>query len=414
MALRYLRGAEGRAEGRGFLRFVMAVAVGGVAVGVAALLLALAIVHGFSSEIERKIIGFGAHVQVQTASRAEPLHYAGHLRTRLERLDAVTRVASVAEDFALLRHSAREIDGVVFRGTDRLPPFLEERIVAGTFRLAPDSAGHPGVLVGQELARRLGIDVGDRVTAFSIPGGSETGAAETGVSMGFPQPRVKQFHVAGLFATSLGNFDDLYVFARLDDVRDFLGFGADEVTRFNLTIAEPQQADSVAAAAEEALGFPATAVTIYQAFSGLFAWVNLQESITPFVISVIVIVAAFNIIGALLMLVLEKTRQIGVLGSLGLSARAVRRLFLWTGLLIGLVGTALGMLMALALALVQQRYEVIPLPAEAYYMTSAPVELHLLDFVIVGGVTLALCALAAYIPARVAARIDPVRAIRFQ
>ncbi len=414
MALRYLRGAEGRAEGRGFLRFVMAVAVGGVAVGVAALLLALSIVHGFSSEIERKIIGFGAHVQVQSAYREEPLTRADQKRRQLQALPSVTHVEAVVEDFALLRRSAREIDGVAFRGTDAPPDFLRERLVAGTLSFAPDSAGRPGVLVGRQMARRLGLAVGGRVTAFSLPGaegaaGSATGGAAFGV-----QPRVKQFHVAGIFETALGNFDDLYVFADLEHVRAFLGFDEDAVTRFDLTLADPSRADSVAVAAEEALGFPTAAVTIYQAFSGLFAWVNLQESITPLVIAVIILVAAFNIVGALLMLMLEKTREIGVLSSLGASARAVRRLFLWVGLLIGAVGTLLGQALALALALIQQRYEVIPLPAEAYYMTSAPVELHVLDFVVVGAVTLALCALAAYVPARIAARIDPVRAIRFR
>jgi len=132
------------------------------------------------------------------------------------------------------------------------------------------------------------------------------------------------------------------------------------------------------------------------------------------VIGVIVVVSAFNIIGALLMMILEKTREIGVLQSLGASRKTMKRLFLLLGVLIGVVGTVIGESLALVLALLQQRFELIPLPAEAYYMTSAPVELRALDFGLVALVTLTLCGLAAWIPARVAARIEPVRAIRFQ
>lgn len=405
---RYLRGVEGRAEGRSFLRFVIAAAVGGVALGVAALLLALAIVRGFASTIEDKIIGFGAHVQVENIYQDEPLSNAGRLAERLRDFPDVTAVAPVVTDFALLRRSENQIDGVALWGTETPPPYLRRQLAEGVFQLAPDSAGRPGLVLGQTLARRLGAATGDVVTVFAIPAGDGAAAALA------QPPRVKQFRVTGLFETALNDFDDLYAFVDLDVARTLLGFAPDEVSRLDLTLRDAQQADSVAAAVEETFGFPVRAATVFQIFSGLFAWVNLQQSITPLVISVIVVVAAFNIIGTLLMLLLEKTREVGVLASLGASQKMVRRLFLGLGLGIGAAGTLLGQALALGLGLAQMRYELIPLPAEAYYMTSAPVELRLLDFVLVGTVALTLCLAAAYVPARVAARLEPVRAIRFQ
>ena len=153
--------------------------------------------------------------------------------------------------------------------------------------------------------------------------------------------------------------------------------------------------------------------TIFQIYHGLFAWVNLQEAIIPVVIGIMILVAAFNIIGILLMIILEKTREIGVFASMGASRQALRHLFLRLGLLIGTVGTSIGLGVALVLALLQQRYDLIPLPAETYYMTTAPVALNPVDFLLVGVISLILCGLAAYIPARVAARIEPVRVIRF-
>jgi lipoprotein-releasing system permease protein len=408
MAWRYLRGAQGRqGEGRSFLRFITYVAVGGVAVGVAALLLALAIVRGFSGEIEEKITGFGAHVQVRSYANA-PLERADSLRRRLAVVEHVKRVAPVLQRFVLLRHSRQQIDGVALWGTSAPSPYLRERVTRGQFSFAPDSAGHPGAVVGASLAQRLGLAPGDLATVFSMPEGE---GGETGP---LPTPRVKQLRIRGVFETSLTDFDDRFVFTSLEAARTVTAAAPGTVTRLDLTLDRVTRADSVAATVEDQLGFPIQAVTIYQAFSGLFAWVGLQRSITPLVIGVIILVAAFNIISTLFMLMIEKTREMGVLASLGASSRRLRRLFVGLGLLIGTVGTALGASLALVLALLQKRYELIPLPAEAYYMTTAPVELRLLDFVLVSVFAIALCAAASYPPARAAARIDPIRAIRFR
>jgi lipoprotein-releasing system permease protein len=247
------------------------------------------------------------------------------------------------------------------------------------------------------------------VTAFSLRGqGSSTLQLE--------RPRIRQFQITGIFDTSLSDIDDNFVFTDVTTARRLVGMTPGTVTRFDVTVQDVSSVDSVAGRIENRVGFPATARTIYQLqpFASLFAWVDLQQNIIPLVIGVIVVVGAFNIIGALLMMILEKTREIGVLQSLGTPQRALKRLFLTLGLLIGGVGTSIGATLALSLAYVQQRFELIPLPAKAYYMTTAPIELNLLDYVVVSAVTLTLCGIAAYIPARVAARVEPVQAIRFQ
>ena len=409
MAWRYLKGAEGSDEGRRFLRFITYVAVGGVAVGVAALLLALSIVRGFSQEIEAKIVGFGAHIQVQSYLDGQPLSDADSLARELQAMPGVTRVSPVVENFVLLRASRESIDGVALFGSDEPPDYLAANTVAGDFSFARDSLRRPGLVVGQQLADRLGVGVGDILTAFAMGGSGEDAA-----SVGGLRPRVKQFHVSGIYETSLTTIDDLYVFTGLRTARDLFRVPAGSVNHLDLTVSNVDRVDGLAAQIEENFGFPVAARTIYQRFQGLFAWVNLQQSIIPLVISVIVIVAAFNIIGTLLMMILEKTREIGVLESMGASARSMQRLFLMLGVLIGVVGTVLGEGIALGLALLQQRYELIPLPAEAYFMKTAPVALNVIDFLIVGVVALVLCALAAYVPARVASRVEPVQAIRFQ
>ena len=409
MSLRYLWGAEGREEGRSFLRFITYVAIGGVALGVAALLLALAIVRGFSREIENKIVGFGAHIQVTSYVQDQPLDQGSDLRSELAQMDGISEVAPVVEQPVLLRRTDDAIDGVVLLGVEQLPSYLRQRIQKGAFEVHPRDGGHPGLVVGQELASRLGLEVGQLVTTFAL---REETSGES--SFGVRTPRVKQFRVRGIYDTSLKNIDDVYVFSRVSTARWLGDVPSSSVSRFNVTVEDVSRIDSLAAQIENRFGFPVSARTIYQQYAGLFAWVDLQQSIIPLVIGVIVIVAAFNIIGTLLMLILEKTREIGILKSLGTSGEALKRLFLVLGLLIGTVGTGVGSIVALSLALVQQQFGIISLPAEAYYMSTAPIGLNPLDFVLVGAITVLLCGAAAYVPARVAARVEPVRAIRFQ
>lgn len=409
IALRYLRGSDGTRSGSGFLRFVMYVAVGGVALGVAALLLALSIVRGFSREIEAKIVGFGAHVQVENMQDA-PLEQANVLTYEIGQFPEVEHVAPVVTEFALLRRSATDIDGVAIWGTDRMPAYLTDHLHAGSFAFTPDARGHPGLVIGQTLADLLGVAVGDRVTAFSMrnPDFLE-GASVAGVL-----PRVKQFHVAGIFETSLANFDEIYAFTDIKVARELLEYAPTEVSRLDLTLHDVSQADSVAARIEDRYGFPVMARTIYQVYSGLFAWVNLQQGIIPLIIGIIILVAAFNIVGTLLMIILEHTQSIGILSSMGAPARMLRRVYLYLGILVGVIGVAIGEVLALGLAWLQLEFDLIPLPAEAYYMSTAPIELNPLDFIIVALVALLLCAGASYLPARAAARIQPIRAIHFR
>ncbi len=405
-SLRYLVGVRGRKEGQRFLRFITYVAIGGVAVGVAALLLALAIVRGFSKEIEKKIVGFGSHIQVENM-RDEPLDDANQLMHGIAQLEYVEETAEVINEFVLLRYSEQAIEGVVLWGTARVPRFMEANILEGTGDLAQPPGGIQPMLIGKQLANRLGLSVGERVTVFSM--------RENGPSMStLRRPRVKQYQIVGLYETSLANFDEQFVFTEIASARQLLGYSENQVTRIDVSVSDVQQVDQTVSAIEEKYSVPVMVRSIYEVYRGLFAWVRLQESIIPLVISVIVLVAAFNIIGTLLMIILEKTAEIGILSSMGASPKVIKRLFLWLGVFVGGTGASIGMVLALFLALLQKKYGIIPLPEEAYYMKTAPVDLALFDFAIVSVLALLLCMAASYFPARFAARIEPLRVIRFR
>lgn len=408
LALRYLRGAEGRDERRGFLRFVVVAAIGGVAVGTGALLLALMIVRGFSREIEGKIVGFGQHVQVESYL-GDPLPRGDSLAARLVGFGHVTHASPSVVDFALLQPKgaeAAQVDGVLVWGTRTADqPFVAERTEAGAFRLGAGPDGRQTVVLGARLAERLGVEVGDVVTAYSTRG--------LGGGQIQSRPRIKQFQVTGVFETGLADFDDQFAYVDLEAARDLFQYAPGEATRIDLTLDDRTFARDVATAITDEVGPPVFARPIEDVYRGLFAWVELQQSIVPLVISILVVVAAFNIVGALLVVVLEKSREIGTVLAMGASRAAVRRLFVVFGFFVGVIGASIGATVAIAFGWLQGEFQVIRLPADAYYLDAAPVDLHLLDVVITVAAALALCTLAAYIPARVAAQIQPVRTIQF-
>lgn len=381
------------------------VAIAGIAVGVAALLLALSIVRGFSNEIETKIIGFGAHIQIESI-QDKPIEDADSIaRTILSEYPSVTNADVYIEEFGLLRASATAVDGIRLSGTKRLPAFVADHIVAGDSSFTRD--GFSPLVVGQALAEDLGISVGDRVVVFSLNEDAQTASGSFGI------PDLKQFEVSGIFETSLADYDQVVAFTDIEVARKLFRYGPGEATRIDILLDNTDNIEAIASDMESRFGFPLLVRTIFQVFQSIFAWVRLQESIIPVVISVIVLVAAFNVVGTMLMILLEKTTDVGVLMSLGATAGMVQKLFIIVGLGLGLIGTAVGSILALVFAVVQKRYGIIPLPAESYYMDTAPVQLAATDFLLVGIITLILCTLAAYIPARVASRIEPVSVIRF-
>jgi len=385
------------------------VAIGGVAVGVAALIMAFSITRGFSSEIEKKIVGFSSYVQVANIDDSA-IDSSLEVKDELLQIENVLDVRSIIEEFVLVQ-SKSQIEGVSIWGLDQKPEFLESYLTDGKLDLVEEVDGRKPVVLSKTIADKIGASVGSTVTMFSTRGqdDGEIGGGAFGAGL---RPKIGQFYVGGIYDSGFADFDDLYILANIDDTRSLLGYKAVQVSRFDVSFDNWDQAESSISSIEEGLGFPYWARSVRDIYSHIFAWVELQQGIIPLVISIITIVASFNIIGTLLIAVLEKTSQIGVLSSLGATRRQIRQIFVGLGLGIGVVGVVIGELSALGLLLIQKKYSIIPLPADTYYMTTAPVQFQLFDFVWVGLLAMLLCMLAAYIPARVAANSDPVSSIR--
>lgn len=401
LALRYFKG---RRKGSRFLSFIKIMSISGVAIGSAGLLIALSIVHGFKSVIDTKVLGFAPHITVNTFSN-DPLYRADSLVTYLQqKYPEIARVQPIVTGEAMLV-AGDAVEGSLFKGVNTKGDLtdLRQYVDQGRYSLQADSAGMPGTVIGAQLARNLGVNVGDVVTAFSIDG----------IPTPLNSPEIQQFRVSGIYRTGIDKFDDVYALIDRRYARKLFGIGGVQASSVEMRLKDQQQIKAFDARLGNDLSFPYYTETIYDRYNNIFAWVDLQEQTIPFVISVMIIVAAFNLIGTILMMVLERTRDIGILKTMGAVGKKIRSVFLLEGAFVASVGLLIGIGLSLLFYWLQTTWHIIPLSEQNYYMAYAPVEPHAFDFIVVSMVTLLLCALASWLPARVASRMDPLKVIAF-
>jgi lipoprotein-releasing system permease protein len=391
----------------GFISLLTGISVGGVAVGVTALLIVLAVMNGFESEVQTRIAGTDAHVVLLGENAAGVLD-PGDLAARVARHPEVAGVAPFVYTKAMVYRDGLT-EGLVVKGVD----LREERQVTTIGRnIQPplDSIpratadGAPGIVLGSELAARLGARVGDKVTLVSLAGSQQS-------ALGFA-PKLRAFRVVGIFTSGLYTYDSSLGFTALPSAQDFFGFGS-AVTGLEVRLKDMFAAPRVADELVARLGrHDLRSNNWIELNRNLFTWMKLEKAVMFVILTLIVLVAAFNIVSTLFMVVLEKRRDIGVLKALGAGDDTVLRVFLWKGLLIGGLGTGIGALLATVLIELLRRYPIVKLPGDVYFIERLPVRPELGDFAAVILAALALCLLAAIYPAWRASRLEPVDAIR--
>ncbi|MEX2602232.1 MAG: ABC transporter permease [Balneolaceae bacterium] len=400
LAKRYFGGQ--RKESR-FLSFIKIMAITGVAVGAAGLLIALSIVHGFKSVIHEKVTGFAPHVTV-TPFSDEYLFRADTLVTYISRFEGVQAAQPVVNSQVMVQ-SRSDISGALLKG---VPPQgditdLQQYITAGEYNLGISDEGLPGILLGERLARTIGAEIGGRVTGYRVEG----------VPSPFNPPELQQFILTGTYRTGIERLDDGFGFVDIQYARTLAGIGRLQATGLDIRTHTVSQIEPVYEEIILTLPHTYSVESIYQRYRNIFAWVDLQEQTIPFVISMMVIIAAFNLIGTILMMVLERVRDIGILKTMGAKESSILRIFMLEGFFVAGAGLSIGIGIALLFNWLQSTWQIIPLSEENYYMSYAPVEPHALDYVIVIIVTLLLCAIASWLPARVAANTNPVKVLVF-
>jgi lipoprotein-releasing system permease protein len=400
MARRYLRG-----RGRRPLSGITAIAIGGVFVGVAAIIIVLSVENGFHKELKDRILGATPHVVVTQFNYA-PLSYAGPddtLPARIARIPGVLRVAPFVYAKTLIR-SENGVEGVVIRGID---PGQESDItdIGGTVVQGGFNFDSSGVVLGVELARVLGLSIGDRVNLASPFGGTST-------PLGFV-PRTRYFRVNGIFDCGMYEYNSSFIYLSLADIQGFLGMEG-SVTGYEVRVRDVYAASRVAKRITTELGYPFRATDWIAQNRNLFTALRLEKVVTFIVLVLIVLVAAFNIVGMLMMMVMRKTREIGILKAIGARPGTVTRIFITAGGMIGIIGTALGGLFGLLASWALNHYRIVSLPGDVYFIKNLPVQLQWQDFAIVCSAALLITFAATIYPATRAARLVPLEAIRYE
>ncbi|MCH8569406.1 MAG: ABC transporter permease [Balneolales bacterium] len=400
IARRYF--SSGR-KGSSFLSFIKIMAIAGVAVGAAGLLIALSIVHGFKSTIQEKILGFGNHIVVSSYT-SSPIARTDTLLPFLLSVDGIENAQAALMGEGMVQASSF-VDGTLIKGVhpDGDLSDLRSYISSGEYNLGMMDTGRPGLVMGKRLARTLSAEPGSTITLYTLSERRENRDL----------PEIMQFTLSGIYHTGIDIFDDAYVMIAFEHAARLMEMPPNRAHQIDLQVADINQIRFIHADLNQLIQFPLYAENIFQTYSNIFAWIDLQEQTIPFVISIMIIVAAFNLIGAILMMVLERVRDIGVLKTVGATDRNIRRVFLYEGLFVGAAGLMIGIAISLLFYWLQTTFAIIPLSEDNYFMDTAPVEPHLLDFFIVSGVTMFLCAAASWLPARYASKTDPVKVIQF-
>lgn len=400
LALRYFKGKR---KGSRFLSFIKTMAITGVAVGSAGLLIALSIVHGFKSVIDNKILGFAPHITVTKFSE-DPLYRSDTLTAALQKYPEIKKAQAVVTGQAMIQ-SPEEISGVFLKGVDPGGDISDMRsyINRGVYDLTTDSTGLPGIIIGNALARTLRAEVGSVLTSYTIEG----------LPTPLNSPELQQFRVTGVYQTGIDRFDDVFALIDRRYARELFQVPGVHASAVEIKLKNNELIEAFDEQLQFELSFSYYTETIYDRYGSIFAWVDLQESTIPFVISVMIIVAAFNLIGAILMMVLERTKDIGILKTIGARDKSVKYVFLLEGLFVAAAGLAIGIALSVLFAWLQSTYHIIPLSEQNYYMSYAPVEPHGMDFLLVTLVTFVLCGLASWLPARIASKTDPLKIIAF-
>jgi lipoprotein-releasing system permease protein len=407
IAARYLR-ARRQQRGRGVIGLVTVISVVGVAAGVAALIVALAITNGMRRDLQDRLVGATAHVELMRIA-GDGIRDWRPLMARLSEVPHVQAVAPGLYGQVLISRGPRSggalIKGIVPADELRIGDLLQSVKQGSIAELVPGSEQEiPPIVIGNDLAMTLGAQVGDSLLVTS-PQGELT-------PLGLA-PRYQKFRVTGIFASGFYQYDSSYAFMRLADAQRLFS-EPDLISVMSFRIDDLYKAQQVGNALEAAAGPGFQATNWMEQNRELFRALKLEQVVTFIVLALIVVVAALNILIALTMMVMEKTRDIAVMMGFGVSAEQVRRIFLLQGLLISLTGTTLGLIIGYAASILGSHYRFIHLDASIYSMDTLPFAPRLTDALIVAAVSLGMALLATLYPSSSAASVLPAEALRYE
>jgi lipoprotein-releasing system permease protein len=405
IALRYLRSKRKT----GFISLISYISVAGVMIGVAALIIVLSVMNGFESEVRSRFIGVDAHIKVRTF-HDRGIDNQQEIMEKIKTTPHVVAMTPYIHKKGLIR-SKTETTGLIIRGIDLETidgvTDVKKSINYGALDLGlvktDEGRELPGIVLGFNLADRMVVSVGDKVILASFDD----------VTRVNQMPQMMQFVVTGYFKTGLFEFDDNMAYISNESAQKLFRMG-DKISGIGVRLDHYQNATVVEDLLNDKLGYPYRILTWFDLNQNLFAWMKIEKWAAFVILSLIIMVAAFNIISTMIMVTMEKTREIGVLKSMGATSQSIRQIFTFEGILVGVLGTFMGCAIGYALCWAQFHYRFFSLPNDVYIIDWLPIAMKWTDFVMISVAAVAITYLAAVYPASRAAKLDPVSSIRYE
>lgn len=402
LAWRYLK-ARSRSR---FLNLITVIAIGGICVGVLALIVVIGVMSGLQTEVRNRILGTNPHIMVLTPGEGLRMDNWEVPLATARKDPSVTIAEPFVYSEALIFQDVNYQQGVALRGiAQEATRRIADQLVAGQWQFDATRSGLPGIVLGFRLAERLIVYPGDTVSLVSGHGAELTPAGYI--------PKFKKFEVVGTFRSGMYEYDNQMGYVSLESAQDLLGLSG-AVSGLALWVNDPWEADIVAERLKSELGPHFVFRDWKHMNEGLFSALKLEKMGMTLMLLLIVLVAAFNIVSTLIMVVADKTREIGILRSMGLTSRRIQKVFMLQGLIIGVSGTIMGVILGLASNRVLDRSGLFSLPGDVYIITRIPIGVGPLDLVLIVVLCILISFSATIYPSRKASLLTPVEAIRHE
>ena len=390
---------------KGFSKPIVNIAILGIALGLTVMILTLAIVTGFQKEIREKVIGFGSHIQITNYDNNESFESSSIDRNQsflseLKKNSAIRHIQIFATKAGIIK-TKDELQGVIVKGigSDFDWNFFKKNIIEGNPFAVSDSIKSDKILISKFHKEKLKLNVGDSVVIYFIQN---------------QQQRARKFIVSGIYSTGLGDmFDQIYVIADIAHIQKLNGWTQNQIAGFEILLNDYKKLDEATEYVNEIIGYNFSAKSIKELNRQIFSWLDAQDINAVVVIVLMALVAAINMISALLVLILERTNMIGTLKALGMKNWNVRQIFLYnSGYLISR-GLLWGNIIGISICILQKYFHFIPLDERTYYLSYIPINFNLLHILLLNAGTFVVCFVMLIIPSYIITFITPTKAMRF-
>ncbi|MCJ7446918.1 MAG: ABC transporter permease [Bacteroidales bacterium] len=401
---------KGRREGTSFSRPINVIAVVGIALGLAVMILAVSILTGFKEQIREKVVGFGSNIQIANydsnySFETAPINQGQEFIPKIKNIPGIKHVQVYATKAGIIK-TDEDIQGVVLKGigSDFDWSYFSSNIINGSVFTVSDTSRTDKVIISKKISDMLRLRTGDSF------------------AMQFVQdpPRQRRFTISGIYETSLEEFDKIYVFCDIGHIKRLNGWTDDQISGFEIFIDEFDRLDEMTEAVTDAIGYRVAededkfrVTNIRKKYPQIFDWLNFQDLNVIIIIFLMLIVAGFNMISGLLILILEKTNMIGILKALGSEDYTIRRVFLYQAAYLISKGLFWGNVIGIGLAFLQLKTGLVTLDPSSYYIKTVPVNLELSHILLLNFGTMAAIIFMLLIPSQLISRITPVKAIRY-